>query len=228
MSHLLKKSMCPVDQAHAFYMGVSYRGKYTGLQNRKGGLKTCSACHIQEECYHGKRGGGNVMTGRGLTERQKRFVDFYIETGNATESARKAGYSEKTAPWIAQQNLQKLTIQTAIQSRLKEIESSRVANAKEVMQFLTSAMRGETKEEIVVVEGLGDGMSEARIMEKHISAHDRLDAAKALLKRYQDVDSEEAVLRRDKLRAEVEALKTGGTEDTEITFKFERKQDDGS
>lgn len=90
------------------------------------------------------------MTGRGLTERQKRFVDFYIETGNATESARKAGYSEKTAPWIAQQNLQKLTIQTAIQSRLKEIESSRVANAKEVMQFLTSAMRGETEEEIVV------------------------------------------------------------------------------
>lgn len=71
-------------------------------------------------------------------------------------------------------------------------------------------------------------MSEARIMEKHISAHDRLDAAKALLKRYQDVDSEEAVLRRDKLRAEVETLKTGGTEDTEITFKFERKQDDGS
>lgn len=168
------------------------------------------------------------MTGKGLTERQKRFVDFYIETGNATESARKAGYSEKTAPWIAQQNLQKLTIQTAIQSRLKEIESSRVANAKEVMQFLTSAMRGETEEEIVVVEGLGDGKSEARIMEKHISARDRLDAAKALLKRYQDVDSEEAVLRRDKLRAEVETLKTGGTEDTEITFKFERKQDDGS
>ena len=45
MSHLLKRSMCPVDQAHAFCMGASYRGKYTGLQNRKGGLKTCSACH---------------------------------------------------------------------------------------------------------------------------------------------------------------------------------------
>lgn len=228
MSHLLKKSMCPVDQAHAFYMGVSYRGKYTGLQNRKGGLETCNACHIWEECYHGKRGGGNVMTGKGLTEKQKRFVDFYIETGNATEAAKKAGYKATNAGPIGRENLRKLTVKSAIDERLKEIESSRVANAKEVMQFLTSAMRGETKEEIVVVEGLGDGMSEARIMEKHISAHDRLDAAKALLKRYQDVDSEEAVLRRDKLRAEVEALKTGGTEDTEITFKFERKQDDGS
>lgn len=168
------------------------------------------------------------MTGKGLTEKQKRFVDFYIETGNATEAAKKAGYKATNAGPIGRENLRKLTVKSAIDERLKEIESSRVANAKEVMQFLTSAMRGETKEEIVVVEGLGDGMSEARIMEKHISAHDRLDAAKALLKRYQDVDSEEAVLRRDKLRAEVEALKTGGTEDTEITFKFERKQDDGS
>lgn len=173
-------------------------------------------------------GGGNVMTGKGLTEKQKRFVDFYIETGNATEAAKKAGYKATNAGPIGRENLRKLTVKSAIDERLKEIKSSRVANAKEVMQFLTSAMRGETEEEIVVVEGLGDGMSEARIMEKHISAHDRLDAAKALLKRYQDVDSEEAVLRRDKLRAEVEALKTGGTEDTEITFKFERKQDDGS
>lgn len=45
MSHLLKRSMRHVNQAHAFYMGASYRDKYTGLQNRKGGLKTCSAWH---------------------------------------------------------------------------------------------------------------------------------------------------------------------------------------
>ena len=31
-----------------------------------------------------------------LTEKQKRFIDYYIETANATESAKRAGYSEKT------------------------------------------------------------------------------------------------------------------------------------
>ena len=51
-----------------------------------------------------------------LTEKQQRFVDYFIETGNAAEAARKAGYSEKTAPWIGQENLQKPTIKAAIET----------------------------------------------------------------------------------------------------------------
>ena len=34
---------------------------------------------------------------RTLTEQQKRFIEYFSQTGNATQSAIKAGYSEKTA-----------------------------------------------------------------------------------------------------------------------------------
>lgn len=141
-----------------------------------------------------------------LTEKQRRFVDYYIETGNASEAARRAGYSEKTAGWIGQENLQKPTIKAAIDARLKELEDKRIAKADEVMQFLTSTLRGEVKEERIVVEGTGDGRSDARIIRVQVSARDRLEAAKSLLKRYpMQLDAKEQKLRLKKLEAEIRA-----------------------
>lgn len=141
-----------------------------------------------------------------LTEKQRRFVDYYIETGNASEAARRAGYSEKTAGWIGQENLQKPTIKAAVDARLKELEDKRIAKADEVMQFLTSTLRGEVKEERVVVEGTGDGRSDARIIKVQVSARDRLEAAKSLLKRYpMQLDAKEQKLKLQKLEAEIRA-----------------------
>lgn len=141
-----------------------------------------------------------------LTEKQRRFVDYYVETGNASEAARRAGYSEKTAGWIGQENLQKPTIKAAIDARLRELEDKRIAKADEVMQFLTSTLRGEVKEERVVVEGTGDGRSDARIIMVQVSARDRLEAAKSLLKRYpMQLDAKEQKLRLQKLEAEIRA-----------------------
>ena len=141
-----------------------------------------------------------------LTEKQRRFVDYYVETGNASEAARRAGYSEKTAGWIGQENLQKPTIKAAIDARLKELEDKRIAKADEVMQFLTSTLRGEVKEERVVVEGTGEGRSDARIITVQVSARDRLEAAKSLLKRYpMQLDAKEQKLRLQKLEAEIRA-----------------------
>ena len=141
-----------------------------------------------------------------LTEKQRRFVDYYIETGNASEAARRAGYSEKTAGWIGQENLQKPTIKAAIDARLKDLEDKRIAKADEVLQFLTSTLRGEVKEEHVVVEGTGEGRSDARIIKVQVSARDRLDAAKSLLKRYpMQLDAKEHKLRLQKLEAEIRA-----------------------
>lgn len=141
-----------------------------------------------------------------LTEKQRRFVDYYVETGNASEAARRAGYSEKTAGWIGQENLQKPTIKAAIDARLKELEDKRIAKADEVLQFLTSTLRGEVKEEHVVVEGTGEGRSDARIIKVQVSARDRLDAAKSLLKRYpMQLDAKEQKLRLQKLEAEIRA-----------------------
>lgn len=119
-----------------------------------------------------------------LTEKQKRFVDYYIETGNATEAAKRAGYSEKTARFTGAENLTKTNIKTAIAARLAELDTQRIADAEEVMQFFTSVMRGEIKEEVVTTEGTGEGCSTTKIVEKQVSLHDRLDAGKQLSRRY--------------------------------------------
>lgn len=119
-----------------------------------------------------------------LTVKQKAFADYYIELGNATEAAIKAGYSKKTARSIGNENLTKPDIKTYIDERLKQLEDERIASAAEVMKYLTSVLRGEHTEEVVVVEGNGDGYSSARTVDKDISARDRLKAAELLGKRY--------------------------------------------
>lgn len=116
---------------------------------------------------------------RKLTEKQKAFCDYYIETLNATEAARRAGYSEKTARAIGNENLTKPNIKSYIEKRLKELEDERTADAKEVLQYLTSVMRGEEVEEIV---GFTDkGMQKVR---KLPNVKDRVKAAELLGKRY--------------------------------------------
>ena len=119
-----------------------------------------------------------------LTEKQKAFCDYYIESLNATESARKAGYSENTAKETGYENLTKPHIKKYIDEKLKELESNRIAKAEEVLAFLTSSLRGEIEEEVVVVEGQGDGISRAQIVTKQLSAKERIKAAELLGKRY--------------------------------------------
>jgi phage terminase small subunit len=114
-----------------------------------------------------------------LTEKQKRFADYYIETGNATESAVKAGYSRKTAKEIASENLTKPNIKEYIDSRLKEMDNKRIMSAEEVMQLLTSIARNEVQEDVVV---FGEGGSD--IASKGMSAKDRLKALELIGKRY--------------------------------------------
>ena len=119
-----------------------------------------------------------------LTPKQKAFCEFYIETGNQTEAAIKAGYSKKTARVIGQENLLKPAIKKYIDEKLTEMSSQRIASANEVMELLTSAARGELEEEVVVVESVGDYCSEAKIIKKQIGAKDRIKAAELLGKRY--------------------------------------------
>jgi len=76
-----------------------------------------------------------------LTPKQQAFVDIYIETGNATEAAIKAGYSRKTAKQTGYENLKKPYLVDYIKHRNKEIESKRIANMKEVKEFWTQLLR---------------------------------------------------------------------------------------
>ena len=119
-----------------------------------------------------------------LTPKQKAFCDYYIQSGNATESAIRAGYSKKTAKQIGQENLTKPDLKNYINERMKQLEDERIAKADEVLKYLTAALRGEVKEEVVVVEGEGEGCSSARIVKKEIGAKDRIKAAELLGKRY--------------------------------------------
>lgn len=112
-----------------------------------------------------------------MNERQKNFCDQYILSGgNASEAARKAGYSKKTARVIGQENLLKPAIRESIDDRLKELESERVADAQEMMELLTSIARGKITEQVVTANGK-KFTTPAKIA-------DRIRAAEDLLKIY--------------------------------------------
>ncbi|MFP7288002.1 terminase small subunit [Shouchella clausii] len=115
-----------------------------------------------------------------LTEKQKRFADYYIETGNASEAARRAGYSKKTAHRIGQENMQKPAICDYIKEKMKEKDSERIASQDEILEFLTSIMRGKVQETIP----LGLGMGEQKLVKKELDGKDRLRAAELLGKRH--------------------------------------------
>lgn len=123
-----------------------------------------------------------------LTVKQQRFIDFYIETGNASEAARKAGYSQKTAFRMGQENMQKPAIKEAIDKRLKEIESAKIPDLKEVMEYFGSVMRGEVKDS--ELSAMGD------VIEKPASLQRRNEAAKELMKRLSAGHTEELTAQR--------------------------------
>ena len=83
-----------------------------------------------------------------LTAKQKAFADYYIECGNAAEAYRKAGYKNyKSAAVEASKALNNPKISQYIEERQKQIEDSRIASAAEIMQYFTSVMRGEVKDQ---------------------------------------------------------------------------------
>ena len=99
-----------------------------------------------------------------LTEKQKRFIDYYIETANATESAKLAGYSKKTAKNIGNENLTKLNL--FIQEKLKQKNDERIASQDEVLQYLTKVMRGQEKDQFGLDASLGERTKCAELLGK--------------------------------------------------------------
>lgn len=131
-----------------------------------------------------------------LDQRERAFADEYIiNKGNAYQAALSAGYSENTAnhayQWLSDETTinhdarrlpYKPELKAHIDERLKEIASEKVASAEEIMQYLTSVVRGEDSEETIVMRGTGVGMTEAERLSKPPSTRDRLRAAETLAK----------------------------------------------
>ena len=113
---------------------------------------------------------------RKLTAKQRLFCDEYIKSGNAKDAAIKAGYSSKTAYSIGNENLKKPELKSYIEKQIKQLESEKIAGAREVLEYLTSVVRGEQTESVTTAKGVCDDVP--------VTAKDRIAAAKEILKRY--------------------------------------------
>lgn len=111
-----------------------------------------------------------------LTLKQQRFVDEYIISGNATQAAIKAGYSEKTAAVTATENLRKPNIKAELDRRNAEIQSAKTMDMQEVMERLAAMGRGETTEETVTNKG--------EVIETATRNSDKLKAMELIGKRF--------------------------------------------
>lgn len=122
-----------------------------------------------------------------MTEKQKIFADEYLIDLNATR-AYKAAYSRVKKDNVAATNggrmLRNAEVKKYIDEQLEKMHNEKTADAQEVLEYLTAVLRGESSAEEIVVEGCGDGCSEAKIMEKGPSEKERLKAAELLGKRF--------------------------------------------
>ncbi len=115
-----------------------------------------------------------------LTKKQRRFADEYLVDCNGTKAAIRAGYSRKTANEQAAKLMKNKKIKAYISEKLEELSSERIAKAQEVMEYLTSVMRGEYTEPIMRL--VGNGVQMLDIID--VSAKDRIRAAELLGRRY--------------------------------------------
>lgn len=122
-----------------------------------------------------------------LTPKQEKFCLEYIKVGYTGQAYINAGYKAKNKV-VAEANgrrlLEKEYIKNRIDELMKELKSKEIADADEVLKYLTKGMRQELTEEVVVTEGTGDGCSEARTIIKTISLKDSNKCAELLGKRY--------------------------------------------
>ena len=119
-----------------------------------------------------------------MKDRQRRFAAEYLIDLNAEAAAVRAGYSPRYARGNAYKLVAKSGIKEYIEKRMAEKESELIADQNEVLRYLTAVMRGESTSEEIIVEGIGDGRSKARKLEKTPSEKDRLKAAELIGKRY--------------------------------------------
>lgn len=136
-----------------------------------------------------------------MTIKQQRFADEYIISANATQAAIKAGYSQKYAAQNTDKLLKNTNIKSYIDERLAELQSQKVADQQEVLEYLTSVMRGEETEQTII--GVGELGQELTDIE--VSAKDRIKAAELIGKRYR--------MWTDKVEAEVQGTVVFANED---------------
>ena len=117
-----------------------------------------------------------------MTEKQKRFAEEYMKTGNSRQAYINAGYSgtEKSIDVNASRLLRSDKVQEYIHQISDEIKSKKIADIEELQIRLTNIIRGLTTEEVIVTELIGDGMSKSKVLKKKPSLKDVIKACELL------------------------------------------------
>lgn len=125
-----------------------------------------------------------------LTPRQKDFCEYYLQTGNAAEAARLAGYSKNSAQQIGAENLLKPVISEYIAKRRAEMDKALIADSNEVLRFYSAVMRSEVKDQFGLDASLSDRLKAGDSLMKRYAAGDRsqdaMERLDGLLKEFRD------------------------------------------
>ena len=121
-----------------------------------------------------------------MNAREKIFAEEYVAGESAIQAALKAGYTKQTAigasRWLDPKNPKKYkpALREYIDELMEAQQSKRVSSAQEVLEFLSSVLRGEKQDEILRMDG--DGV---QVIDKiEAPTKDKLRAAEMLGKRY--------------------------------------------
>lgn len=101
-----------------------------------------------------------------LTEKERIFADEYIKTTNATQSAIKAGYAEKSASSKGSQLLRKVKVRQYIDDVMEKRSKNTIATANEVLEYLTKVMNGEEKDAFGLDASIADRTKAAELLGK--------------------------------------------------------------
>lgn len=117
-----------------------------------------------------------------MTEKQKRFAEEYMRTGNSRQAYINAGYSDskKSVDVNASRLLNSDKVQTYIHELSEQIKTEKIADIQEMQVKLTDIIRGMTTEEVIVSEMIGDGRSISKVIEKKPSIKDVIKACELL------------------------------------------------
>ena len=110
-----------------------------------------------------------------LTSKQKKFALEFLISGNITDAAKKAGYSERSARQIGSLNLTKPNVVEYMNEILGKTKSEEVATTEEVLEFLTSVMRGDVAEQFGLDPAIADRTKAAQLLMKRFNDDQRMD-----------------------------------------------------
>lgn len=110
-----------------------------------------------------------------FTPKQKKFALEFLISGNITDAAKKAGYSERSARQIGSLNLTKPNVVEYMNEILDKTKSEEVATTEEVLEFLTSVMRGDVAEQFGLDPAIADRTKAAQLLMKRFNDDQRME-----------------------------------------------------